>query len=166
MDAQIAEMQEKMDNFMKENEEMRKLLDENGLKKIDKIMKQYEELTEYEELLLITDKIVETISYDAIQKMPFPYDVSIKILNKAGTKIDIEDKIKYKIPPSKIIINPFHKKQMDEMLNARITRFKTNISPCFFIHYSNNLFIYYKPEEHSYNYRIKSTIRATTYKME
>jgi hypothetical protein len=65
------------------------------------------------------DIAVEPVAYDVVQKMPFPTDVSIEILNKAGTKIKIEDRIKYDIPPSKLVINPFFEIKMNKILEEK-----------------------------------------------
>jgi hypothetical protein len=59
------------------------------------------------------------LSYDVVLKMPFPLDVSIKILNLAGTKIKIEDRIKFDIPPSKLVINPIFAFKMNKILKKK-----------------------------------------------
>jgi hypothetical protein len=219
MEAQIAELQERLDNFRKENEELRlkiKLQDEiypvieygkcsavfkNGkccAKKGDHLdnlcEKHYVQYFTYgkyhDDCIAISEngepcsetafsycygfcwkhfkfykeksfEIVEPITYNIIKKIPFPLDVSIKILNLANSKIEIDDMIKYKISPSKLSINPFHKGKLEELLENRIPRFDANKNIWRLIRYL--ISVDFHPAEKYYTYRFGSNIY--TYKM-
>jgi hypothetical protein len=80
---------------------------------------------------LIIPKTVEPVSYDVVRKMPFPTDVSIKILNLADTKIYIDDKIKYKIPPSKVHIHPFFKDHINRIFSDKVGRRRIYNKVCY-----------------------------------
>jgi hypothetical protein len=123
----------------------------NNVKELDYCHAHYKI---YEEKSLETT--VEPITYDVIKKMPFPLDVSIKILNGANTKIDIDDKIKYKIPPSKLSINPFHEIKLNDMLSRRNYKYYDSYMKLWHLSiYKLN--IAFDPINHNYIYA-KSTI--------
>jgi hypothetical protein len=210
MEAQIAQLQERLDDFRMENIKLRRQL-RRGENKCIAVTKKgkycdnkgdyedgfckkhfYQDGEYFEDCIAISEngepcseegvfywlcekhfefyeeksfEIIEPITYNIIKKMPFPLDVSIKILNLANSKIEIDDMIKYKISPSKLSINPVHKGKLEQMLENRIPRFDVNKNIWRLIH--NLISVYFHPAEQYYTYRIcYSESKNYTYKMQ
>jgi hypothetical protein len=192
METQIVEIQKRLDDLRKENEEL-KTRQVNELRKIicevnelggltvfghgkyplklyaeqwicfldnkDKILKFIKD--NENELSWINEKTIKSVNYVDIKKMPFPPDISIKILNFAKIKIDIDDMIKYKIPPSKLSINKFFKIRMDKILNIR--KNAERVGHRWNYSLTLGIKIIYDQSELSYYYQFKS--QYITYKI-